>query len=42
VNLGKISTNFTWQINGDGSVEEVHGEITQAVKEFIQHVEGQA
>lgn len=30
------------QINGDGSVEEVHGEVTQAVQQFIQHMDGRA
>jgi hypothetical protein len=42
VNPGKTLTDFISQINGDGSVEEVHNEVTQAVKEFIQHVEGRA
>jgi len=40
VNSGKSSTDFISQIDGDGYVEEVHGEVIQAVKEFIQHVEG--
>ena len=40
VDSGKTLAEFTSQINGDGSVEEVHSEVTQAVKEFTQHMEG--
>lgn len=39
MNSGKILADFIVQINGDGSIEEVHSEVIQAVKEFIQHVE---
>lgn len=42
VNPGKTPADYMSQINGDGSVEEVHGEVTQAAKEFTQHVEGRA
>jgi hypothetical protein len=40
VNPGKTLTDFVSQINGDGSIEVVHGEVTEAVIEFIQHEEG--
>ncbi|KAI4223087.1 MAG: hypothetical protein L6R40_008536 [Gallowayella cf. fulva] len=38
----KAAEGYFKEINGDGNVEEVHGEVTQAVEEFIQHVEGRA
>jgi len=40
VNPGKTLADFVSQINGDGSIEEVQSEVTQAVKEFILHMEG--
>ncbi|KAL8765919.1 MAG: hypothetical protein Q9209_007162 [Squamulea sp. 1 TL-2023] len=36
----KAAEGYFKEINGDGLVEEVHVEVTQAVNEFIQHVEG--
>jgi len=42
VNPGKTLADFVSQINGDGSIEEVHSEVTQAVKEFTQDIEGRA
>lgn len=41
-NLGKTLIEFISQINGDEFVEKVHDEVTQAIKEFIQHVEKRA
>ncbi|KAL8822112.1 MAG: hypothetical protein Q9191_007145 [Dirinaria sp. TL-2023a] len=35
----KAAEGYFKEINGDGSVEEIHDEVTQAVKEFIQHAE---
>ena len=40
--LATTLTDLVSQINGDGSVDEVHGEVTQAVKEFMEHLERQA
>ena len=40
VNASETLADFISQINGDESVEEVHREVTQAVKEFIHHMEG--
>lgn len=42
MNPGKTLADFVLQINGDGSIEEIHSEVTQAVKEFTQHMEGRA
>ncbi len=38
MNPGKTLADFVSQINGDGSIEEIHSEVTQAVKEFTQHM----
>ena len=42
MSLGKSSIDSISQIDGNGSVEEIHGRVTEAVTEFIQHEKGRA
>ena len=39
MNSGKTLADFVVQINGDESIEKIHSEVIQAIKEFIQHIE---
>ena len=39
LNLGEICTDYMFQINCDGSVEEVYGLVKEAVEEIIQDAE---